>query len=155
MPVADIANQSQPARLRCSASMSPLESHYLSITSSDFTSQMLKKELQSANQNKNSHSRSAVSSRKLVPNLSLRTHLYKVKLMEDWTSSGKFWPAISSNIIILLIILNPAFPKAILWQIIVSVSSSLSCPVPSDAQQSLGPVDLDFFTVALLTLWTR
>ena len=88
MPVADITNQSPPARLRCSASMSPLESHYLSITSSDFTSQMLKKELQSANQNKNSHSRSAVSSRKLVPNLSLRTHLYKVKIMEDWTSSG-------------------------------------------------------------------
>ena len=106
-PVADITNQSQYARLRCSASMSPLESHYLSITLRDFTSQMVKKDLQSANQNKNSYSRSAVSSRKLVLNLSLRTHLYKVKITEDCTSSGKFWPAISSPNIIIMLLYHP------------------------------------------------
>lgn len=50
--------------------------------------------------------------------------------------------------------LTPACPEVILQQIIVSVGISLSCLMPTDAQHSLFPVDLDFSTVALLTIWT-
>ena len=114
---------------------------------------MLKRTLTCSSKNRDSHSRSATNWR--VPNMSLRTHLCKVKIIGNCTGSGKF----RDNLLFYLLTsplcssipLPPAFPRAIL-QIIVSMGIFLNYVMPNYTQHSLFPGDLDFSTVALSTL---
>lgn len=88
---------------------------------------MLKRTLKCSSKDRNSHSRSANSS-KFISNLSLRTRPCSVKITEDCTSSRKIWLAVPFHHQAHLSPGIPAFSKEALQQIMVVYGHFLELP---------------------------